>query len=250
MRTLICSLLTLLLAMPCLANPAERPQQVTIAVIDDVPSTLLAVALMQEAYARLGIEMHTQTLPSRRALYQADHGYLDGDLFRIAEVADAYPNLVRVDYPLIHGGLYAVVTDHQQQQLPRNTDGKPLKAAIRRGVLIAEQTTEALGMSPVRAENYAQILRLVERQRVHLALLSDIEGLSPIRQPEWHHLHIIEQPVVRFTLYHYLNQRHRQLALELAATLAQMEQENIKARLIQRLTSATPATAPQPARPD
>lgn len=29
----------------------------------------------------------------------ASIGQLDGDLFRIAEVADRYPNLIRVPYP-------------------------------------------------------------------------------------------------------------------------------------------------------
>ncbi|OZB08586.1 MAG: hypothetical protein B7X58_13165, partial [Marinobacter sp. 34-60-7] len=59
---------------------------------------------------------------------------------------------------------------------------------MRRGVLIAEQTAETLGMYPLPAENYEQMRRLLEYGRADLALVSDIEGLSPVSGPDWSHL--------------------------------------------------------------
>ena len=122
-RVLVNCLCCALIALACFAAPLGHagtyPEQVRIAVIDDVPSTVAGMALLREAYARLGVDMQVVVLPSRRALYLADRGELDGDLFRIATVAENYPNLRRVDYPLLEAGLYAVVLDPDASSLPR-----------------------------------------------------------------------------------------------------------------------------------
>ncbi|MGP9830948.1 hypothetical protein [Marinobacter sp. NSM] len=144
--------LILALATSCLplanANTDNQGNTIHIAVIDDVPSTTMAVRLLETAYARLGLSMQTLVSPSRRALLMADSGQLDGDLFRIESVASDYPNLLKVNYPLLEGGLYAVIRNPHAQKLPEPSD-KPLKVAVRRGVIIAEKTAEALGMEPV-----------------------------------------------------------------------------------------------------
>ena len=239
-RVLVNCLCCALMALACCGASSgyagSYPEQVRIAVIDDVPSTVAGMALLNEAYARLGVDMQVLVLPSRRALYLADRGKLDGDLFRITTVAEDYPNLQRVDYPLLQGGLYAVVLDPAATDLLRHT-GRRLNATLRRGVLIAEQTAETLGMYPLPAESYEQMRRLLEYGRADLALVSDIEGLSPVSGPGWSHLNRLPEPVVRFTLYHYLNRRHAQLAAELAVVLEQLEREGFKAHILQEALS-------------
>lgn len=137
----------------------------------------------------------------------ADEGLVDGDLFRVEEVASRYPNLTQVPYPLMQGSLLAIVPPGQGDQFPQATD-KPLLAAVRRGVIIAETTANRLGMEPVLANSYAQMKGLLERGRVDLLLVSDIEGLSPANNSEWRDLVILSEPVTRFSLFHYLNRRH------------------------------------------
>ncbi|SFM39248.1 hypothetical protein SAMN05216217_104159 [Halopseudomonas yangmingensis] len=132
--------------------------------------------------------------------------------------------------------MFAVVLDPDASSLPRG-NGRRLNAVVRRGVLIAEQTAEALDMYPLPAENYEQMRRLLEYGRADLALASDIEGLSPVSGPDWSHLNRLPEPVVRFTLYHYLNRRHAQLAIELAVVLEQLEREGFKARILQEALS-------------
>ena len=133
--------------LPAALNAGERPDKVRIAVIDDVPSTIAAVQILETAYQRLDINMTTLVAPSRRALLMADTGNLDGDLFRIATVAEGYPNLVRVDFPLLKGKLHAVVRNREIQQLPESRTNDPIKVAIRRGVIIAENTATELDRS-------------------------------------------------------------------------------------------------------
>jgi len=212
---------------PATAYADGHENRIYIAVIDDIPSTTMAVRLLEVAYQRLGLEMRTLVAPSRRALMMADNGKLDGDLFRIESVAAEYPNLTQVDYPLLEGGLFAVVRDPNAQTMPEPGD-QPLKVAVRRGVIIAEQTAVTLGMEPLHTESYEQMHQLLERGRVELALVSDIEGLSPLTSDNWNQFTVLPEPVIRFKLYHYVNRRHGNLARELARVLAELEREGVK----------------------
>jgi len=219
--------LTIACTVPATTFPDDHENSIYIAVIDDVPSTTMAVRLLEVAYQRLGLEMKTLVAPSRRALMMADNGKLDGDLFRIESVAADYPNLTQVDYPLLEGGLFAVVRDPTAQTMPEPGD-KPLQVAVRRGIIIAEQTAEALGMEPLHTESYEQMLKLLERGRVELALVSDIEGLSPLASGRWSQFVVLPEPVIHFQLYHYVNRRHGNLARELAQVLEELEFEGVK----------------------
>ena len=218
--------------LPAALNAGERPDKVRIAVIDDVPSTIAAVQILETAYQRLDINMTTLVAPSRRALLMADTGNLDGDLFRIATVAEGYPNLVTVDFPLLKGKLHAVVRNREIQQLPESRTNDPIKVAIRRGVIIAENTATELDMEPIHAESYEQVRTLLEMRRVDLAFVASIEGITPLANADWHHLHILPEPVATFTLHHYLNRRHAGLAEDLAEVLVQLEQEGVRGQIL------------------
>lgn len=223
--------------LPAALNASERPDKVRIAVIDDVPSTTAAVQILETAYQRLDIDITTLVAPSRRALLMADTGNLDGDLFRIETVAEGYPNLVRVDFPLLKGKLHAVVRNREIQQLPESRTNDPIKVAIRRGEIIAENTARELGMEPIHAESYEQVRTLLEMRRVDLAFVSSIEGITPLANTDWHHLHILPEPVATFTLHHYLNRRHAGLAGDLAEVLAQLEQEGVRSQILKDVRS-------------
>jgi polar amino acid transport system substrate-binding protein len=204
-----------------------------LAVINDVPSTQLAIRILNAAYEKLGIRIETSVFPSRRALLMADQGRVDGDLFRVEEVASQYPNLIQVPYPLMQGRLLAIVSAPHEDHFP-NVVGRPLVAAVRRGVIIAETTAKELGMKPILANSYRQMKNLLEQGRVDVMLLSDIEGLSPASNSEWNDLVILSDPVTRFYLYHYLHRHHSELAIPLAKALRELDLGGEKTRLIEK----------------
>ncbi len=229
-------ILSLLVASPgaALAESADPPGELRFASIADLPSTTLAVQLLSAAYDDLGIDVTAREVPSRRALMMASIGQLDGDLFRIAEVADRYPNLIRVPYPLLEGKLHAVSKFPDNRLLAGNGDWRP-RVAVRRGVLIAEQTADDLNMIPVHADSYQQMQAMLDWGRVDLALVSSIEGISPLQNERWDHLYILPEPVTRFTLYHYLHRRHARLVDPLAEALEQLDRSGEMARIAHRL---------------
>mgnify|MGYP005847355081 CR=1 FL=1 len=229
-------MLTLLLCSSALSDPAlGRPSdELSFAIISDVPSTGLAVRLLSAAYKELDITIATREVPSRRTLMMADIGEVDGDLFRIASVAEQYPNLVRVPHRLLHGQLHVATSRPGFTGLQNlgETETADLRVAVRRGVIVAEQAAQALGMELVRADSYGQMHALLEWRRVDVALVSDIEGLSPMHDESWDPFYVFPEPVVHFPLYHYLHRRHAELAEPLAQVLEMMERNGERARIL------------------
>ena len=210
-------------------NPVVGPDRLQIVVSADVPSTQAALSIMEVAYRRLGIRLDTLEVPSRRALFLANQGRVDGDLFRTRSVGEERENLIRVPSPLLHGRLMAV--------FPDDIEGDPgfsgKTVAVRRGVLIAERTAKRLNMQLARTGNYGQSLNLLKYRRVDMALISHVEGGSPLSDSQWAQFHIHPEPVVRFTLFHYLHRRHADLVAPLGAIMERMALTGERARILQ-----------------
>ncbi|WP_223133621.1 hypothetical protein [Marinobacter sp. AL4B] len=225
-----------MLIILCVTTPSqatESQKELKIAAIIDVAITAATTEFLQKAYQRLGVGMKTLQTPPRRALMMANTGMLDGDLFRIEQAAFDYPNLVRVDYPLLKGKLHAVVRPGEGNLLSAPS-AKPKTAAIRLGIIIAEQTAKAMGLQPVQANTYEQARALLESGRVDTAFVADIEGFGPLALDSWQEFEILPEPVATFTLFHYLNRRHEELAKALPAILADLEKEGIKTKILSR----------------
>ncbi|PAU80543.1 hypothetical protein CK501_08905 [Halovibrio salipaludis] len=210
------------------SNGDFATDRVEVAVIEDVPSTCAALRIVKAAYQQLGISVDTLQVPSRRALFLAEQGRVDADLFRTPMVGEEKENLIRVPYPLLQGRLMAVFPEADVGDEPAFS-GK--RVAVRRGVLIAERTAERLGMDLARTRNYEQSLNLLEHRRVDMALVSHIEGGSPLGESKWARFHIHPEPVARFTLYHYVHRRHADLVEPLAEI---MENQSVRRECLNR----------------
>lgn len=209
----------------------EYPEEIQIAVISDVPITAAAAHILQLAYQRLGVRMTTVHSPARRALMMADTGLVDGGMFRTSHAANIYPNLVQVEHVLLKGELRAVVLPGNGHVLNMPST-KPRKVAVRRGVIIAERMATELGMEPVSANTYEQARQLLKYGRVDVAFISHIEDFGPLALKDWQEFEILPEPVTRFNLYHFLNQRHEALAKALPNVLRQIEEEGTKKRIL------------------
>lgn len=213
-----------------LASLQAIAEELVFSVIDDVPSTRLAKHILSRAYADQDISIRSLVVPSRRALLIANQGSVDGELFRIAGIDQGHPDLIRVPYPLLEGHLRVATAD------PAIADWTPealqtWTIAIRRGVIIAEHATA--GMNTVVTDSYDQMMELMKHGRVDVALVSDIEGRSPMTSKTWAPIRILEHPVVHFTLYHYLHKKHAARVQPLAESLRRMTESGETARIIE-----------------
>lgn len=212
---------------------ASHARTFDIAVIEDIPGTRIGVELLQQAYRMHGHELRPQLVPSQRALFMAENGLVDGDLFRIEGIAAEHPNLVPVPYPMFHGQVIALLARSGDECADKLPDG-PLVAALRRGVIIEKRAAQSLGLIPVYTESYAQLEMLLDSGRVDLALVSEIEGIFPLSRRALNHHQKLCVPVTHFTLFHYLHRRHAEFANTLADALEQLEASGEKRKILER----------------
>lgn len=231
-RTMIVTLLLFgLVTLGCAGTGHARTY--TVAVTEDIPSTRAAIELLQAAYRMVGHDLRPQIVPSRRALFMAENGLVDGDLFRIEGIAAKHPNLVPVPYPFLQGRVLGLLARPGKDCTDTLPDG-PLITAVRRGVIIEKAMALSLGTTPLETESYAQIEMLLDSRRVDMALISHIENMSPVNRRLWKKYQRICQPVAHFTLFHYLHRSHAELANELADALEKLDADGTKERILKR----------------
>lgn len=181
-----------------------------------------------EACRRVGVELRLIKLPAERALLLANDGLQDGDLTRIAGLEAQYPNLVRVPEKLIDWDFAAFSKD---PSIPANFE------AIRRhpvgfitGWKIYEQNM-AGATHVTTVDDPEQLFRLLDRDRIGVALYVRSMGLALIQKRALKDIRLLEPPLATRAMYVYLNKRHAKLVPELAEALRALKREGFYGRV-------------------
>jgi polar amino acid transport system substrate-binding protein len=209
-----------------LAAPAAA-QSLTLSVTQDDTKVADAFRVLQEAYRRIGITVEPRYLPNARALLAAERGETDGDVMRIAEIAESYPTLVRVPEPVITLDLVAFTAG-----LSFRVDGweslRPFSICVLRGLKVAELATE--GMGRMMANGIDQALTMLQHGRCEVAVLIDQTWLD-IDRLHAGPMRALNPPVAMLPLFHYVHRRHADLVPAIAAALRQLHADGTVAAI-------------------
>ncbi|MBI3574293.1 MAG: transporter substrate-binding domain-containing protein [Gammaproteobacteria bacterium] len=180
-----------------------------------------------EAFRRVGVELRLVKLPAERGLINANAGIEDGDLSRIAGLEKQYPNLIRVPEKLFDMEFTAFSRD---ASIPSNwTAIRQRSVGHLKGWKIYEQAL-AGAERVITADDPAQLFRLLELNRVEVALYSRWLGLAHIKQQGLKDVQPLEPPLATREMFVYLHKRHAQLAPRLADALRALKREGFYQR--------------------
>lgn len=191
--------------------------------------------LMQQACARIGYQVATDQPQAERALMLANSGVNDGDGPRVESLDNlwSYPNLVRVEEPLLDIDFVAFTCD---PGLVVN-DWKSLSGhnvAIVTGWKILERRLTYLS-SLVKVKDVEHLLRLLKYGRTDVAIMDRYSGLDAAGRIGLEHCRIADPPLDSRTMYLYLNIRHVEVAAKLAEALRAMKQDGTYQRIFQEV---------------
>ncbi|WP_174873129.1 substrate-binding periplasmic protein [Vogesella oryzae] len=224
MRRLL-ALLVLLLTQPVLATAAPL---LRLSTINQEPVGDTAAAVLQRAYAQLGIKLELVHLPAIRALAAANRGETDGDVARYSDIEVDNPQLLRVPVPIMQLEISAV-TRGLAFPLSGSASLAPYRVCVRRGIKPTDDYTQDLNRFTSNSESHMLVMLLAGRCQV--ALLSqyvwpEVERLSagPLR--------LIQPPLLHITLYHYLHQRHAALLPRITRVLQTMQRHGEIRRIV------------------
>ena len=185
------------------------------------PMVKVVNRILKEAYRELGFEIELQHLPPKRALKGAQYGLVDGELMRVDRLDVRFPSLIKVPVPVgwIEGVAFAVRPLNLEK--PGWEGLEPYSIAVIRGVQFSDLPTRHMNRRVV--GSLAQIFKMLLAGRIDIGVFTRIGvdvyiAQSPLRD----RIRILEPPITRQPLYHYLHQRHAALVPRLSEVLQQM----------------------------
>ena len=214
------------------AIAAERPVLV-LNDVNDPPYTTperngFLDVIAGEAFRRVGVELRLVKLPAERGLISANEGSEDGDMARIAGLEKQYPNLIRVPEKLMDWEFSAFSKDRtipsawptlRQRSIGHIKGWKIYEQAFAG----AERVTTA--------DDPAQLFRLLELNRIEVALYERWLGSALVKQQGLKDVRLLAPPLATREMFIYLHRRHALLAPKLATALRAMKREGFYRRV-------------------
>lgn len=212
-------------SVPCRAQSVIR-----LARIANIPDQYVGGEILRAVYARLNIKVEFEDVPGKRALALSSAGELDGEIQRIGNLAHDYPTLVQISPPInyIEPSVFTTTLHFDVQgweSIERYSIG------IVRGVGSSEAGTR--GMSRVTAAaSLENMLEMLDAGRFDLVVTDLFSGLVAVRKLNLQsRIYPLSPPLERVYIYHYLNEKHRELAGRVAKVIQDMEASGELARL-------------------
>ncbi len=206
------------------------------------PISQVAQAVLREAYQNIGVTLVTKTVAIGQGPVDANRGVLDGEPARVAGLEARFPHLVRVPVPVI--AVDAVVfTNRAKFKVNGFESLRPYRIGVLSGVKFAADGTH--GMQVESMPSNEQLFTKLEHGDIDVVVTTRIEGVLILRRIKAKQVTMLEPPLETIYLYHYLNERHRDLAARLTESLRQMDQKgrirNVRHQTLARMLAEIPA---------
>ena len=199
------------------------PMQIsTLSEID--PATSIAERVLHEAYRRLGMNMTVIRVPGERSLFSADHGQVDGELYRKLGMERDYPNLRIIPVPLL---TYEIVifTLGTTFVVGGWESLRPFTIGFVKGIKIIEQNTQGMKLEPTATMRQAFLKMILGRSDIVVANRNS--GLAVLKEMKLNDVKVLEPPLATFPVFHYLHKKHEALIPKLTTVLQQMQKEKV-----------------------
>lgn len=184
----------------------------------DTPQARYVIDLMKMAYKEIGYEIHIIDFNHQNALVAANQGVLDGQLGRIANVKDDYPNLLKVDYPLFDFNLVLLKNCRQCQY-------EDLKSLAIQSSYPAAQSyidNHPFDGDVIKVRNVTAQLNLLTQKRVEGTIL--LEFLLSTKHPGFDQTAFHKQVLMPMQSFHFVHKRHKAIIPQLTKVLKKLDE--------------------------
>jgi hypothetical protein len=194
------------------------------------------------AFGRAGKQVRISPMPGERSLIEANSGRLDGDAARFgsAKVENQYPNLIRVQEPLLVSST-SVFSIQFSANIRNWSDIVDLSPGIVyvRGYKLVESRLSAMGLKQraFHVADHGKALRFLMAGRADVLISTEPAVRSYLSRREFRNAGIHRIGVLEKNALHlYLHKRHAELAGRMAEILREMKADGTYRRLFQEFT--------------
>lgn len=232
-------LLTLVLFL-LIASTACAWDVITLGTADDQdsPSSLTTNRLLTECFHRLNLKLVILPRPSKRSIFQANHGEVDGDFSRTDAVAKVYPNLIRVPEHITLETLTAFSTDPDMKidgwdsLLPYHVTWVDGREICKWHLSHATRTT--LG------RNEVALLKFLSEDRAQVGVLGLEKGRALLLRLNITNVYPLSPPLEKAALYLYLHKKHEALVPKVVAMLRTLKADGTYEGIRKHFFEGTP----------
>jgi hypothetical protein len=224
------------LLLPSMLLAAEPIHLVTV-VNPELPVSQPQTALLTEVFARAQTPFTLEYRPSRRAEVEFKQGLFDGDAARHLAFAQAYPEAIRVEPPIITISYYAI---SNSLKITQWTDLLPYRVAYIRGSKMIESILATAKLEPV--SQYAACVAMVKVGRVDACVINT-GGFKP-QELEAQMKTMSVQRFGNMDVYMWLAPKHQQLATKLSLAISSMRKDGSLAHFQATINNATSTPKP------
>jgi len=201
--------------------PAYSADTLTFATYN-AAATKTSFAILKKAYSKLGIEIITREYPAKRALVQSSSGRTDGEVQRIAAVADGYPTLKRVPFHIdsIEGHAF---TCGDSVEIKGWRSLRELNVGIRIGSRFAEIPTQDMP-HVVRKPYYDDVFDMLVAGEIDVVIATINELKPQKKRRNMGCLKMNEPALSHLPMFHFLHEKNEIIVPAITKTLQNMLQ--------------------------
>lgn len=178
-----------------------------------------AQTIARTALAELGFSLKISHFPTMRALQQANMGYLDGDLWRLAGTEQAFDNLLSVREPLCYASIhFYTLLDRTQSNYWQNMPFPKIILLPETQNLLSAIPKQIKYLEPVKTASISQALRALLRGDGNMILLPEglIEAIEKEQKGSLPWVLKLHPSIANMPAHLLLNKRHKDINSDLS----------------------------------
>jgi hypothetical protein len=182
----------------------------------DSPESRYVIELMTLVYTQLGYTLKVIDFNHQSALVAANEGVLDGQLGRVKSVTEQYPQLIKINFPILDSNLQLLSYCKTCSIFESDS------IAIIGSYVAPEEylTTQHYQGEVIKVKNSSAQLNLLIQQKVSAALVVKFHVKQYLQK--LHSLGINNQKLHSIRAFHYLNKKHANLVPKVKNILERM----------------------------
>ncbi|WJG10873.1 transporter substrate-binding domain-containing protein [Aliiglaciecola sp. LCG003] len=197
-------------------------QPLNFASIEKLIEQDIGRSIVPVFYQKLGIDILITPLPAERAQREAVSGVKDGEIMRIWSYGVENPDMLRVPTPYYFVETSAFIERDSNIIILDKSDLATYRVARVRGVKHTNNITQ--GLSQVfDMSDTEQMMKYLSSGMVDVVLTSAMDGQNVIERLGYENIKQIEPPLRTLKLYHYLNNKHKNLLPKIDAVIRNMK---------------------------
>lgn len=224
-------LISILLPSTSFAEALIRHKEYEFASIQFLIEQEIGRIVLPQIYRNIGIEIGITPFPGERAQLEANQGNKDGEIMRIWSYGDENDQSVRVPTPYYYLETVAFSLTKNKLSVESREDLKKYKLAIIRGVKHTNNITR--GLTNVYVMNSTEsMFKMLLNEKVDIVLTNSLDGEVVLKRLGLEHKVTGAKPLATLPLYHYINQKNRNLVPLINAEILRIRNNGVLDNMI------------------